>query len=373
MRETIRAFVAALSLAALSLATLACGEEEPGRIPPPAGPVDVTVVSPIAGAGLARYPASVASKVSADLATRASGTIRRVLVDVGDRVAAGATVAELDAGDVESRVQAARAQVERASRHFERIRSLEADGAATRQELDDARAADRSAAAALRDARAQLDYVVLRAPFRGVVTARWADPGDLAAPGRPILRIVREDSLKVVAELPADAAASLSIGTAGTASDPASGKTYDVRVVRISPAVDASSRTSRVELAFVEAPGADARLLPGAFVRLALPVGAERTTWLPARAVVRRGQLEGVFCVEGGHLRLRWIRTGERRGDDVEVLAGVTPKDSVVLAPAPDLQDGVAVASARPPEPAPTGGAGSAGGPGSSSGSEAGP
>jgi hypothetical protein len=76
------------------------------------------------------------------------------------------------------------------------------------------------------------------------------------------------------------------------------------------------------------------------FARLELRGGGDQTRWMPADAVVRRGQLTGVFVLETDTLRLRWVRLGERRGDAVEVLAGLSGDVRLVRRPAPQLADG---------------------------------
>lgn len=339
-RTTIASIFTALGLV---VAGAACDRGEPGRVAPSSEPVDVEVAAPVRAPGVAGYAASVMSTDEAELATRASGSVRTMRVDVGSVVGRGDTLVELDATDVEAVVASARAGLRQAEGRFERIRNLEADGAATAQELDDARAALETARARLQEALAQREYVVLRAPFAGVVTSRGVDPGDLAVPGRPVLSMVRPGSLEVVADLPAGPAAGLSAGDDLSVVDPAGGTRHAVAVTRMSPAQVPASRRIRVELRF-EDPGS-VRLAPGSYVRLEISDPDRPTTWVPADAVVRRGQLSGLFVVHGERLELRWVRTGGRRMDAVEVLAGVGPSDRVVRRPPPSLVDGAAVGS----------------------------
>jgi hypothetical protein len=72
-------------------------------------------------------------------------------------------------------------------------------------------------------------------------------------------------------------------------------------------------------------------------------VSGEWSAWVPADAVVRRGQLAGVYVVTDGEVRLRWIRTGRRNADAVEALAGVSEGLLVVRDPDPGLVDGAQV------------------------------
>jgi RND family efflux transporter MFP subunit len=334
---------------ALSVAWAGCDRGEPGRVPAPRGAADVATAAAATGPAVTSYPASVVSTEEAQLATRTSGTVKRVPVDVGSVVRAGDTLVVLDGGDVEARIQSAEAAAQRASRYYDRIASLEKDGAATRQELDDARAGTRMAEAGLKEARAQRDYVVLRAPFTGVVAARDVDPGDLAVPGRPILRLVRPGSLKVVADLPGEVRGDLSPGTRVTLVDPATGRSVPGHLTRVSPALEPSSRRVRAEARADTGAGAGLPA-PGSFVRLELQRPGRTTLWIPSDAIVRRGQLEGAYVVEGDTLRLRWLRTGEERNGAVEVLAGLTAGMPVVRHPAPALEDGQPVghSSAEP-------------------------
>lgn len=354
-----------LVLGGLVAGSAACDTGEPGRMPPPDEAVEVTVSAPAPAGGVTMLPATVRSTDEAEVATRVAGTLRRVPVEVGTRVRAGDTLLLLDETDVAARVRSAEARAERARAYHERIRALAADGAATPQELDDARAQRGAAEGAVGEARAQLSYTTITASFDGVVTDRRADPGDLATPGVPVLAMVRMGSLKVVADIPAALAAELPVGRRLTVLDPGTGRRHAVRLVRRSPALDRGSRTARVELRFEDregGPSATAPLpTPGAFVRLEVRETGRTSLWVPRDAVVRRGQLSGLFLVEEGAIRLRWVRLGT--GDDgaVEVLAGLEEGAAVVRRPGEELADGVPVAAVRrEPWTPPSAGPGSA-------------
>ncbi len=219
------------------LAAAACGgSEEPGRLPAPSEPVTVTVSEAVATASSEAFPATLMARREAQVATRMSGTVREVRVDVGDRVGAGQVLVVLDAGDVHARIDAAAGAAELARRTFQRVRNLAADGAASQQELDEARARLDAAEGGLADARAQAGYATVTAPFTGVVVARSADPGDLAVPGRPLLRLVDHGALKVQADLPGGRAGTVGVGDPVRVTLPG-GETHTARVTRVAPAV----------------------------------------------------------------------------------------------------------------------------------------
>jgi RND family efflux transporter MFP subunit len=335
----------AQALALVILATVACGGE-PGALPVRGEPVDVTASKSVSSYSLVTAPATVLTTESADLATRISGTIRQVLVDIGASVSAGQALVTLDTQEIDARVASAEAAAELARAWHDRIAALAEDGAATAQELDDAEARLEVAEAGLRDARAQRDYVLLRAPFSGIITSRRANPGDLAVPGVPILQMIGEGSLKITADLPGELAGQLSVGDDVWVNRPDGGARYAARLTRVVPAVERSSRRFRIEARFVgdeQTPNIPA----GAFVRIELKQPAATTRWIPTDAVVSRGQLSGVFVVEGDELRLRWVRLGRQLEGATELLAGPPQAAWLVREPAVELVDGQPVGNVR--------------------------
>lgn len=330
----------------LAVAFAACGGE-PGELPPSGQPVEVDVSRAVASYAVKAVPATVVAMEEAELATRISGTIRRMPVRIGASVAAGQALAALDTDEIEARIAGAEASAQLARQWHQRIASLAADGAATAQELDDADARLEMAEAALRDARSQLDYVVLRAPFAGVITGRMADPGDLAVPGVPILTMIGTGGLKVEADLPAELAGRLAVGTEAAVFWPASGERFPATVERLVPAVERRSRRFRVEALFKAVPAGMPSIPPGTFVRLELGEPTAITRWIPADAVVSRGQLKGVYVVQDDQLRLRWVRLGQHLDGTVELLAGPPPEALLVREPTVELIDGQPVSRVR--------------------------
>ena len=325
----------------LVLAGLAagCGADEPGVLPRPEEPARVTVSDASMTASVRTFPATVVAASEARLATRMSGTILEIPVDVGSRVRAGDTLVVLDAEDIRARVAAAEAGVELASKSFQRIQNLARDGAASQAELDRARAALLGAEATLGDARAQSRYAILTAPFAGTVTVRSADPGDLAAPGVPIVTVTGAGGLEVEADLPSTVQGSVEVGQTLSVFLSGDDAPAQVRVTRVVPALEAGSRRFRVEARFLEGSEPEG-LVPGAYARMGVPGEGESVRWIPTDALVQRGQLRGVYVVEGEELRLRWVRLGETRGEAVELLAGPTGPLRIVRNPDPTLFDG---------------------------------
>jgi RND family efflux transporter MFP subunit len=319
----------------------ACGREEPGEVENLES-VGTVAVSPVASAETGvQVPARVVARETANLATRGSGTVESVLVDVGSSVRRRQILVRLEASGVESALVRAEAQAVMARRTHTRLANLERDGAATRQELDQAETALRTAEAMVGEASAARDYFALRAPFNGTVTARFADPGDLAVPGRPVLVIAASQSVKIVADVPAAMIGFVAAGGRITVVSPGTGERRSATVRHVVPVIDPASQRFRVEATF---DASDNLPAAGSVVRAEIPGPGESSSWVPADALVRRGQLSGVYVVSDNELRLRWIRPGRRTAGAVEVLAGISAGSLVVRNPEPGFVDGAAVA-----------------------------
>jgi RND family efflux transporter MFP subunit len=199
----------------------------------------------------------------------------------------------------------------------------------------------RQAEASLAAARVSAGDALVTAAFDGIVTAKMVDPGDLAAPGRPLLSLEKTGGHRANIQVPevyvrsvrADQAVSVCIE--GSAPFSIEG-VVDV----IAPAADPSSRSFLVKVRLPA--GADVR--SGMFARVALPIGQDRLTAIPVSALVQEGQLTGVFAVTSENIaRFRLIRTGRRLGDRVEVLSGLAEGSRFVISPPPGLVDGAVV------------------------------
>jgi len=168
------------------------------------------------------------------------------------------------------------------------------------------------------------------------VTRTWADVGDLAAPGKPLLDLEDPTRLQLEAEVPEAIAskiqrdARLMIRVNQTMPDLAG------TVAEMSPTADPASRTFRVKLDLAPSP----KLMPGQFARLLVPVGETVSLRVPASALVQRGQMEIVFAVKNHRAGLHLVKTGRRVNDEIEILSGLDSGDLVVIDNPRQLVDG---------------------------------
>jgi RND family efflux transporter MFP subunit len=329
MSARTAAVAAALLLPAAALAA------EPAA--PPAA--RVRLVRAGAPAGSTLVPATVAARQRATLSTRLAATVRAVAVQEGQRVAAGELLASLAAADVRGGLAAAESALGAASAHERRIRELSATRAATPAELEMAEAQRAQAEAAVAAARANLAHAEIRAPFAGTVQARRVEPGDLVGPGQPIVEL-EGDELELTASLSAPEVRGLAVGAAVRFAT-AAGRGQAV-VTALARGGDPVSHRRALR---ARVTSFDGELRSGTFARLEVPAAGGAPAggaWVPRSALVSRGDLTGVFVVEGGRAALRWLALGEAAGDLVGVRAGLAAGEAVVDDPGV-LRDGQAV------------------------------
>ncbi len=363
-RRPIAALFLALALLVPALAAAfatACGRSEPPAVErAEAAPVAVTtrtaeyrrVSEPV------RATASVEPSRRVMPGTKILGRVDAVPVSEGQAVKAGQLLAAIESRDLEAAVRqaqagvdAAQAQLENARAQHERMVALQARGSATTKNLEDATAGFRMAEAGVEQAQANLaaarvtlGYARVVSPIDGWLVAKQIEVGDMVSPGRPLFTVEDLDPVKVVAEVPEAEVTGLAPGDPATVEVTAAGFRQTGSIARIMPAGDAHSRTFRCE---IDLPNPEGRLKSGMFARVAFERSAAASVrealLVPAGALVQRGQLEGVYVVEDGHARLRWIRTGARQEGEVEVLSGLAPGDHYVVEPPAGLADGAPV------------------------------
>jgi RND family efflux transporter MFP subunit len=295
--------------AAAGLWLAGCGREEAPEAPQDPRPmVAARALQDFAARAGGAAAADVVARNDSTLTSEVAARVARIGADTGARVEAGRVLVELDAADyrlaltqAQAQAAAARARAEQARARLVRARRLNIDKyvsddelAALEAETEGAQAEARVRDAGRSVAERELSKTRIRAPFDGVVLERMAQVGAAVAPGAPLLRIVDMASPEVEARLQPEQATELE--RAGEALLEAGGREWALRLLRVAGAVDATSRTRVVRLAFTgEAPA------PGSSGTLRwTSTGGWR---IPSDMLVRRGEAYGVFVVDDGRAR----------------------------------------------------------------------
>lgn len=376
-----------LPLGVLLVVTAACSSAPPPAAQsPPSASVKTSIVTITRVARTFEAGGTVRARNTATLASRITAPVLSVEVAAGDRVRAGQPLVTFEGRELaanHARATAAVAAMERtraaaiadraaadavvtlARVSHQRIAALHARDAATAQELDDAvsalrvadarlAAADAQAAATAASldgareaeaaARAAASYATLAAPFDGLITERLVDPGALATPDAPLLRI--DDTRRFRLEVVVDQSRLSSITAGATVEVVLDGEDSEGMppplngtVSDISRTIDAGSHSFLVK---VDLP-AKAAMRSGMFARARFAAGSQELLTIPAGAIVPQGHLATVFVVSSDQrARMRVVDTGVRGPDWVEVLAGISAGERVVLSPI-GIRDGAPV------------------------------
>ncbi len=380
-------FLLTFVLPAAAWIFLGCGDGiEPGHTP--AGELP-TVSAAVETAKLQTKPflyeavGTITARTASTLSGKLMGTVAEVRVGEGAVVKEGDILVVLDQRQVSAQYEQARAALAEARRAeasarsareaakagadlarttYERYLQLLKENSVSRQEFDEVSARHRQAEATLaqttsmleaagdrvQQAQAMLESAqvsrkdaVVRAPYGGRITAKMIDVGDLASPGTPFFTIEKEGVFCADLVLPEDHIESVRLDQQVTVKIPALGEARVTGLIgRIVPSADRRSRSFLVKVALPENP----RIRSGMFARVLIPVGKSGMIQIPDTALVRRGQLTGIFLVDPeGRAGFRLIRVGKRLGDRIEVLSGLHEGDRYVIAPPPELVDGAKV------------------------------
>lgn len=359
--------VAAVAIVGVGIATRSHSESSLAAWTATQAVPTVTVIHPAPGkvASALVLPAQLAALQTAPIYARTSGYVRKWLVDIGDTVRAGQTLAVLDAPEVDQQLAAARAdyQTARANQQLAastatRWRAMLAKDAVSKQETDE-KIGDLAAKTALTNAasanvnrlRYTAGFTRLVAPFSGVVTTRSTDVGALVTAGSaastPLFTVADIRRIRVYVKVPQAYSAQVHDGMAVKLTLPEyPGRTFTAQMTRSADAVDTSSGTVLVEL---QAANGDRALKPGAYARASFPVtGQGSAVELPASAmVIGQGGTQVAVVGKDGRARLKTVTIGQDLGDRVQISAGLSAQDRVIDSPPDSLQTGDKVQVAR--------------------------
>ena len=331
-------------------------------------------------------PGNIEAITEAPILARADGYLRRRIADIGDRVVTGQALAEIEAPELDEQVSQAKASLQQAKSALdealanneqgkanlefarvaaERWSNLVARGVVSKHEndqyqaqyhaqlagvqsLEKAVAAQRSNIAAAEANVARLEkmqsYLVVKAPFHGVITLRNVDVGALVNSGSTLLfRIAQTGTLRTYVNVPQANASSIHVGqTARLTVSNLPGHQFTGSVVRTANALDPNSRTLLVE---VQVPNAEGLLLPGMYAQVDLSSTRSNPPLLvPSEALITRGQGATVVLVRPDHtIHIQPIQVGRDYGDRLEVTSGLQPGDIIIPNPGDAAHEGLKV------------------------------
>lgn len=286
-------------------------------------------------------PGSVVPDQKAMISSRLMGYIKNLNVKVGQSVKRGQELFSIDSSDVKSGILKARSGYQQAEAalldaklDYDRFKRLYEEDSASKQQFDKIslqyKVAQENLVAAktnLDQAKSQLQYSNVKAPFNGIVVQKMASAGDLAAPGHPVLALENRDSLSVQTQVSQDLYTVLRLGDTAEILIDGQSKPMIGTIYTLVSAADPKTRTHTVKLSLPSSVDVNS----GTFAHVGFKRGERQTIMIPKQAIVVRSGIQGVFVDEQGVANFRMVRLGESIGDRIEVKAGLNLGDVIVV------------------------------------------
>jgi membrane fusion protein, multidrug efflux system len=282
-------------------------------------------------------PGTIHGYIETPVYAKIAGYIKKIYVDKGDRLQRDQLVAVLESPELDHQVANARATYELARITDQRNQALVRFGVVAQQQADNTQAEMKEAKAALDQLIAMQAYEVIRAPFNGIVTARFVDQGVLIAqasspPGAvtPIISMATLSVIRIYSDVPQSMAPFIRRG------DPAAvtvtefpGRVFTGTVTRHANALTSETRTMLVE---VDLSNNDRVLYPGMYTTVKFQVNVTAgAPMVPDDALIFRNGKPFVPVVRNGHLKLAPVNLGYDDGVNVEINEGVSEQDVVAV------------------------------------------
>jgi RND family efflux transporter MFP subunit len=344
----------------IALTIYSCGSEAERIVTElPAVKVKVERANSTESNSLIKASGTITSRESANLSTRMMGSVTQLHVTVGDKVKKGQVLLNINSADLlaqkaqaEAGITQAQSAYANAENDLKRFKSLYAKESASAKELEDMTTRFDMASANLEAAKqmratiqAQFAYTSISAPFDGIITNSFIKVGDLASPGHPMLAIEGIANQQAVVTVSESEIINLEKGAEAQILIKSTNKIYNGKVIELSKSASNTGGQYMVKLSIENA---DDEVFSGMFINASIQSSSADANGsiisLPESALIKKGQLTGVYVVNEDKVALlRWLRLGKSTDGMVEVLSGLTSKESYVASSDGKLYNGVKV------------------------------
>lgn len=278
------------------------------------------------------YTANVQAEVKNNIVPAMGGRIDKIYVEVGQRVSKGQALVQMEAHNFQQQ----RVQLENLRKDYERYNELLKVGGIAQQQVDQLKTQLEVLESAIDNIRTN---TTLKSPISGVVTARNYDNGDVFGQ-LPILVVQQLNPLKAIVNVSERYYPIVKVGMpVDVQVDVYGEELFSGKIALIYPTIDPSTHTFSVEVAIDNKSN---KIAPGMYSRVTLNFGSKEQVVIPDIAVVKQAGSNDryVFVAEGNKVRYSKVLLGQRMGEDVVILSGISPGEQVVTAGQSRLIDG---------------------------------
>ncbi len=291
-----------------------------------------------------QYTGSMTAIRQAGVYSKVVGNLENVYVNIGDVVHEGQLLAMIDTTLLAQQYAQAAATFHNAELQYQRSKDLYTQNLGSKQDEDNAEAAMLVAKANAENAATQLSYARITAPFSGVITQRFLDPGAVVtASNATLFTLMNLDSMRVLVNVLEKDIPQVTVGKeADIMVDAYPDRHFAGRVARTSDAVDPATRTLTAE---IDASNRDHALKPGMFSKVTIVLGEHRNAvTVPTQAVLGDSTGSWVFTVVDNHTAHRVpVETGVQQNERTEILSGLTGEEKLIVVGQQFVKDGAPV------------------------------
>ncbi len=285
---------------------------------------------------------TISARDETSVSSRILATISAIYVRAGNSVKQGDMLVQLDDRELKAQyaqikqlVVTAKTSLDLIKLEHERINNLYDRQVVSRAEFDRVTSSLKSSLAnyqrsqeKLNEAEAALSFATIRSPIDGKVIERYAEPGDTASPGIPLIKIYNPSLLRLDAQVRESLVSGTNVAEGINVYIDAINKELTGIVDEVVPSADPGSRSVTVKVLLPANEG----LYPGMFGRLLIPTGKVERNYIPGNAISHLGQLEFVKVLKDNNVSRRFIRTGRQNGKgDVAVLSGLEEGETIII------------------------------------------
>jgi membrane fusion protein, multidrug efflux system len=314
--------------------------------------VPQVIVAPVVAQRLdetARLPGELTPYLGVDLYPKVMGIVQRIDVDRGSQVTRGQVLVRLMAPELTAQRLEAEAKLRADEITYDRLTTAASTpGVVALNDLEIAKRTVHGDRARVRSLKEMEAYLVITAPFDGVITTRNVHPGALVAPGGgaganpPLVRLEHTSYLRLTVPVPEPYTGQIAPGQSVKFSVPAfPGQTFHGTITRIAHSVDMKTRTMPVEM---DVDNASGLLAPGMYPEVEWPVRrAEPTLFVPVKAVVTTTELTFVIRIQQDTVEWVKVHKGQSAGDRIEVFGDLHAGDLIAVRGSDELRPGTKV------------------------------
>jgi membrane fusion protein (multidrug efflux system) len=278
--------------------------------------------------------------LQAGIFSKVSGNLENIYADMGSKVYSGQLLATIDSTELYQQFQQSNATYQNARMTFDRVQQLIDKNLASKQDLDNADAAMKVAKANYEAAATRLSYARIIAPFSGIITKRFLDPGALVTANNATLFTLMDlDRIKIIVNIPEkDVQSIYKVRAAHVTLDALPGKEFEGIVTRVSDALDLTTRTMAIQ---IEVSNLAHAIKPGMFATVQMAVAEHpNAITLPTNSILKDDSSQYVFILDERRAKRLRVMIGAELLERTEIISGLVGNETIITVGQQFVKDG---------------------------------